>query len=310
MEYRSAQIQLAGRIDKVLAQISDLSRTRVKKLLQSGCVWHGDDEITEPDYKVQAGDVLKWHLPEPEALDVTAEKIALDVLHEDSDLLVVNKPAFMCVHPAPGQWQGTLVNALLYHCGASLSGIGGVMRPGIVHRLDKDTSGILVVAKNDNAHHFLSAQFASHVIERKYMAFTKKTPREPQAKLHGYIGRHPTHRKKMHLFRDENKGKEAIMHYRLQQNYHNQTAKIECQLYTGRTHQIRVQMSAHGLPLIGDTVYGSGVNMHGGNVEFHRQALHAFHLSFKHPATEQWMSFTSDLPDDLQQLEQQLANIH
>ncbi len=313
MEYFKKKVVMTGRIDKILSGMSELSRTRIKKLVQQGYVWHNDELVDEADYRVQIGDDISWAVPEIETLDVEAEDIPLDILYEDEDLLVVNKVAFMCVHPAPGQWHGTLVNALLHHCGENLStggaNIGGVMRPGIVHRLDKDTSGILVVAKNDKAHQHLSAQFFDHSIKRYYIAFTKKAPEIHQACLEGYIGRHPVDRKRMHLYRDESKGKKAIMNYKLQEIYGNQTAQIECELHTGRTHQIRVQMSAVALPLIGDPIYGAKVKIAGEPITFHRQALHAAHLSFRHPRNEEIMSFTADLPADLQNLQKTLRAI-
>ena len=306
MQHQTHKFDESGRLDKLLAHASGLSRSYVQKLIKQGHVWQGEHEISEADYQLHAGDDISWTVPEASTLDLQPEAIGLDILYQDKDLLVVNKAAFMCVHPAPGQWQGTLVNALLHHCGDELSGIGGVARPGIVHRLDKDTSGILVVAKNDHAHHHLSAQFASHDIARHYIAFCKKTPDTKQARIEGYIGRHPKDRKKMHLFNEaqKHKGRWAAMDYQLQASYNCLAAKIKCTLHTGRTHQIRVQMSAIGLPLIGDPVYGGRQEI--ANITLNRQALHAYHLGFKHPQDERLMEFSTALPEDLLALEQQL----
>ncbi len=318
----SAKILGKNRIDKSLAMLAGISREQAKKIIISQHVFVNQMMIQAPDYQVATGDILRWQIPEPTISEIKAEAITLNILYEDQELLVVDKPAFMCVHPAAGQWQGTLVNALLSHCGKTLSGIGGVRRPGIVHRIDKDTSGILVVAKNDDAHQFLSKQFAQHTIERVYDAFVQGIVKQNYAKLEGYIGRHPIHRKKMALRGhnsvdrekniknsndNRNQGKHAIMEYHCQKRYGNVAAKIKCTLYTGRTHQIRVQMAAEKLPLIGDATYGSKREIVG--VQLARQALHATYLAFTHPQTGERLKFNSELPEDLQILEKQLEQI-
>ena len=320
MQYFNQQAIDKGRIDKILAQMSGLSRNYVQKLLQMGYVWHDDDVISEADYTVQQGDRLIWAVPEATKIDLLPENISLDIHYEDEDLLVVDKQAFLCVHPAPSHESGTLVNALLYHCGDTLRGVGGEMRPGIVHRLDKDTSGLLVVAKNHDTHLHLSAQFARHDVTRRYIAFVKKMKNLQKGRLEGYIGRHMVNRQKMALYNDASNNVEggnarrfAAMDYEIQASYKNGAARVECQLYTGRTHQIRVQMSAAGMPLIGDKIYGTRINMQGGNSlggnslggnsVFSRQALHAVHLGFQHPKKDEFMVFDSALPQDLQQLQ-------
>ncbi len=318
MQYFNQQAIDKGRIDKILAQMSGLSRNYVQKLLHKGYVWHDDDAIKEADYSVQQGDRLIWAVPDATKTDLLPENIPLDIYYEDDDLLVVDKQAFLCVHPAPSHETGTLVNALLYHCGEKLLGVGGEMRPGIVHRLDKDTSGLLVVAKNHETHQHLSSQFADHSITRRYIAFVKKTQNLKKGRLEGYIGRHMVNRQKMALYNDADSGggnarKFAAMNYEIQCVYSNGAARVECQLHTGRTHQIRVQMSAANMPLIGDKIYGARINMQGGNVlggnadsTFPRQALHAVHLGFQHPKKDKFMRFDSALPQDLQQLQAHL----
>ena len=326
MQYFNQQAIDKGRIDKILAQMSGLSRNYVQKLLQMGYVWHDDDAISEADYTVQQGDKLIWAVPDATKTELLPENIPLDIHYEDDDLLVLDKQAFLCVHPAPAHANGTLVNALLYHCGEKLLGVGGEMRPGIVHRLDKDTSGLLVVAKNHDTHQHLSAQFARHDVTRRYIAFVKKMKTAQKGRLEGYIGRHMVNRQKMALYNDEgrrdannnndkgsNGRKFAALNYAMQILYKNGAAKVECQLHTGRTHQIRVQMSAAGMPLIGDKIYGTRINMKGGNIidtdsVFPRQALHAVHLGFQHPKKDEFMCFDSALPHDLQQLQAQLES--
>ncbi|MCH9851905.1 MAG: RluA family pseudouridine synthase [Alphaproteobacteria bacterium] len=318
MQYFNQQACDKGRIDKIVAQMSGLSRNYVQKLLQMGYVWHDDNAINAADYAVQIGDRLLWAVPDATKTELLPEKIPLDIHYEDDDLLVLDKQAFLCVHPAPSHEQGTLVNALLYHCGETLIGVGGELRPGIVHRLDKDTSGLLVVAKNHDTHQHLSAQFARHDVTRRYIAFVKKMKDTPKGRLEGYIGRHMVHRQKMALYNDananNNKGhhgyKFAALDYAMQILYKNGAAKIECKLHTGRTHQIRVQMSAAGMPLIGDKTYGAHINMKGGNADIvlPRQALHAVHLGFQHPKKDEFMCFDSALPHDLQQLQAQLES--
>ena len=303
-ETLSAKIITAGRADKILSELSGFSRTQAKRMILNGLVFQDQTVISAADELVKIGAILSWRELEAVPLNVVPEPIALEILYEDEDLLVVEKPAFMCVHPAPGQWHGTLVNALLHHCGASLSGIGGVIRPGIVHRIDKDTSGILVVAKNDFAHQHLSKQFFEHSIERVYDAFVKNIP-DNYGQLEGYIGRHSVNRQKMSLL-DAKRGKYAKMEYWLVTRYH-QSARVKCKLYTGRTHQIRVQMAAANYPLIGDKIYGGNKKLD--KIEFARQALHAGYLGFTHPRNGKKLAFESPLPDDMQKLQTALENL-
>ncbi|GHF23464.1 pseudouridine synthase [Kordiimonas sediminis] len=250
-------------------------------------------------------------LPEPESAEPEAQNIPLDVLYEDADVIVINKPAGMVVHPAAGSPDGTLVNALLHHCGSSLSGIGGVKRPGIVHRIDKDTSGILVMAKNDKAHQGLSIQFADHSIERVYGAVCRGHPNPAAGRIEGNIARHPVDRKKMAV--TDKGGKWAATHYKTLSNYQHQgidlASLIECRLETGRTHQVRVHMAHIGHALVGDPVYSRGkwsskipADLRGTLLGFARQALHARVIGFIHPVTGKTLKFEADYPSDMQKL--------
>jgi 23S rRNA pseudouridine1911/1915/1917 synthase len=298
------------RLDRLLAaHATDLSRSRVKALVESGHVSAGAATISDPSYRVKPGETFTIAVPVARPAKPEAQRIPLDVVYEDSDLIVVNKPAGMVIHPAPGNPDRTLVNALIAHCGASLSGIGGELRPGIVHRLDKDTSGLMVAAKNDAAHRALSEAFAAHHIERAYKAVLWGVPSPPAGEIGGSIGRHPTNRKRMAIV--ARGGKTALTRYRLLRPLGAAASLVECRLATGRTHQIRVHMAAIGHPVVGDATYGrmtaarigvlsSGVRTALG--EFHRQALHAFRLGFKHPRTGESMRWEVDFPNDIKQL--------
>ncbi|MCM1323109.1 MAG: RluA family pseudouridine synthase [Acetobacter sp.] len=302
------------RIDKFITnEITDFSRSQVQKLLEDGYVFADDEIIADKNFKTRLGDVYQITLPEPAAAKPIAENIPLDILYEDDDLIVVNKSAGMTVHPAAGASHGTLVNALLYHCQGSLSGIGGVARPGIVHRIDRNTSGILVVAKNDFAHRNLAEQFFKHSIERTYYAFVYNVPTPLKGMIEGNIARSSFDRKKMALVQQG--GKHAITHYETVSIYNNAVSLIKCNLETGRTHQIRVHLSSIGCHLIGDEVYKgkksilkfpeplkSYIN------NFPRQALHAASLGFIHPKTGALLSFNADLPEDLKTLVKELDN--
>ena len=282
------------RVDKFLAGATDFSRTRISALLAQGFV----TPALPADAKVTTGQVFEITEPPPEPAVPLPEKIRLDILYEDADLIVLNKPAGMVVHPGAGNTGGTLVNALLAHCGDSLSGIGGVKRPGIVHRIDKDTSGVLVIAKNDFTHQALSEQFAVHSIKRIYQAFVYGVP-PVSGTVRGNIGRSPVNRQKMAIVATG--GKPAVTHYRvIKPLFNGKACWIECQLETGRTHQIRVHMTSIKHPLLGDAVYGSAPK---GTPEilrlFPRQALHAGFLSFIHPRFQREVSFSAPMPQDM-----------
>ncbi|WP_340646550.1 RluA family pseudouridine synthase [Phenylobacterium sp.] len=303
-----------GRLDKTLAEhLPDLSRARIQALMAAGMVSREGRVLTDTSARAQAGD-YELLIPPPEAAEPQAEAIALTVLYEDAHLIVVDKPPGMAVHPAPGTPSGTLVNALLAHCGDSLSGIGGVARPGIVHRIDKETSGIVVVAKTDAAHQGLSALFAAHDIDRVYVALVRGAPSPAKATIVTQIGRSSTDRKKMAVLKSG--GREAITHYSTRKVFgpqkKPQAARLECTLETGRTHQIRVHLASKGSPCLGDPVYGSGpptpaVREAMSQAGLTRQALHAAVLGFVHPVTGETMRFESALPPDMAQLEALLA---
>jgi len=279
------------RIDKVLAAyLSELSRTYIQKLIEGGNVTLAGKNL-KANFKVSAGQEIEVLLPEPETLKVEPENIPLDILYEDADVIVVNKPKNMVVHPAAGHYSGTLVNALLYHCEGSLSGINGIMRPGIVHRIDKDTTGALVVCKNDIAHQCLAKQLKEHSITRKYEAIVYNTFKEMDGRIEGPIGRHPTERTKMAI--NHKNGKEAITNYHVLENFEKGYAHVECRLETGRTHQIRVHMSSIHHPLVGDTIYGPSKD----TFALEGQSLHAKILGFIHPTTKQYMEFEAPTPE-------------
>ena len=283
------------RIDKYLSeQMTSYSRSHIQKLLKDQCVQVNNLPV-KVNYKLRTGDKIKVCLPEPETLNVEPENIPLDILYEDQDLLVVNKPKGMVVHPAAGHYSGTLVNALMYHCKDQLSGINGILRPGIVHRIDMDTTGTLVVCKNDISHQSLAEQLKEHSITRRYRAIVHGRLKE-DGTVNAPIGRHPTDRKKMSIHAKN--GKPAITHYRILKQYKEYTY-IECQLETGRTHQIRVHMASIGHPLLGDQIYGPSKvpykNLQG-------QTLHAMILGFLHPTTQKYMEFEAPLPEYFQHL--------
>ena len=292
------------RLDRALAaRLPALSRERLKVLTKAGALTRDGTAVRDPAIKVKGDEQYRLAIPDPTPAHNEPQEIALTIVYEDEHLLVVDKPAGLVVHPAAGHWDGTMVNALLHHCGGSLSGIGGVARPGIVHRIDKDTSGLLVVAKHDVAHEGLAKQFADHSIERRYLAIVSDVPRMIQGKVDAPLARSSHDRKKIAIV-DEGRGKRAVTHWRLLTKLKD-AALVECRLETGRTHQIRVHMASIGHPLVGDAVYGRTRKAHREilkDLGFHRQALHAAHLGFIHPVTKGRLSFDSALPSDMQQL--------
>lgn len=313
------------RLDKFLTRhLPELSRSRVQGLIAQGAVKHKDTPLEDANIKVKPGQQLTLTIPDAAPSHIEPQAIALDIIYEDADLLVINKPAGLTVHPAPGHADMTLVNALLAHCGDSLSGIGGVARPGIVHRIDKDTSGLLVVAKNDTAHNFLSAQLADHSLRRTYRALIWGEPKALNGTITGNIGRSPSNRQKMAVVKSG--GKPAVTHYKVLQKFQPTGLKapiatlVECNLETGRTHQIRVHFAHLGHPLIGDPAYGqttaSRLNQNiykpisdatrAALLAFPRQALHALELGLTHPNGTQ-MHFTCPLPQDIERLIQALS---
>ena len=318
VERAVADADAGKRLDAWLAgAIADLGRNRAKRLIVGGQVAIGGRTIVEPKRPVKPGETIVVDVPPAEPLAVEGEAIALDVVYEDDALIVIDKPAGLVVHPAAGNQTGTLVNALIAHCGASLSGIGGVARPGIVHRLDKDTTGLMVVAKTDRAHRKLAAQFADHgrtgALERGYLALVWGSPARPQGTINARLGRSTRNREKIEV--KHTGGREAITHYRVAERYgpkaHSVAALVECQLETGRTHQIRVHMAEIGNPVIGDRAYASGFATKVSLLPeparslatgFHRQALHAWLLGFEHPDTGEEMRFERQPPADMQAL--------
>lgn len=320
-ETLEAQINAPGvRLDKALAAaFPTLSRARLQALLAEGAVTRDGQAITSGSAKAQAG-LYAVVMPPVVAATPQPEAIPLTVLYEDADLIVIDKAPGMAAHPAPGCETGTLVNALLAHCGDSLSGIGGVARPGIVHRLDKDTSGVMVAAKTDRAHQGLSALFATHDIERTYIALTRGSPTPEKGRIQTLIGRSPHDRKKMAVLKGG--GREAITDYVVQKTFGQpakasgapMAARVACTLHTGRTHQIRVHMASKGSPLLGDPVYGSGspaapVRTAVAEAGLTRQALHAAVLGFVHPVTGQALRFETPPPEDMRRLEELLAEL-
>jgi 23S rRNA pseudouridine1911/1915/1917 synthase len=294
---------IGWRLDRALAAaVPTLSRERLKALISSGGVAGPAGLVRDPAVKALAGDYLVT-VPEPKPAHNEAQDIALEIVHEDAHLLVVEKPAGMVVHPAAGNPDGTLVNALLHHCAGRLSGIGGVARPGIVHRIDKDTSGLLVVAKTDVAHEGLAAQFANHSIDRRYLSITSGIPVPAVGTIDAPLARSSANRKKIAIV-GEGRGKRAVTHYRIIEPLRG-AALVECRLETGRTHQVRVHMASLGHPLLGDPVYGRVRNEHREvlkRLNFQRQALHAAELGFVHPVTKRRLAFKSALPSDIQEL--------
>ncbi|GAB5389975.1 MAG: RluA family pseudouridine synthase [Alphaproteobacteria bacterium] len=309
--------ELAGaRLDKALATLlPELSRARIQALLVEGAVGLDNGSANKGKDKVAEGDVYTVLIPPAEEARPEAQDIPLDILHEDEHLIVLHKPVGLVCHPAPGAADGTLVNALLYHCGDSLSGIGGVKRPGIVHRLDKDTSGLMVVAKTDHAHQYLSAQFADRSLSRGYVAFCYKIPAPREGRIDAPIGRSLTDRKKMSV-RSHTDGKPAATRYEVEEIMGTHMAAVACQLETGRTHQVRVHLTHIGCPIIGDRDYGQfrlsslPRPLQDAVRGFPRQALHARSLTFLHPADEQPRSFSAPLPSDMAALRDRLAEIN
>jgi len=280
------------RLDTYLAEVmADLSRTAIKDLIVSGQVLV-DGQVRKPSYRVKEGDQVLIHVPEARQVAIKPQNLPLEIIYQDQDIAVVNKPKGMVVHPAHGNWENTMVNALLYHV-KDLSGINGELRPGIVHRLDKDTSGVMVVAKHDQAHRVLAEQIKEHTIKREYQALVHGVIKENLGTIEAPIGRSRVDRKKMAVIAD---GKPAISRYRVLERYQNYTL-VQVSLLTGRTHQIRVHFSYIKHPVVGDTVYGPAKN----NLGLVSQALHACVLGFNHPRTGEYMEFSSPLPDEFQQ---------
>ena len=290
------------RLDRALAAaVPSLSRERLKALIRSGAL--GEGAVRDPATKVKGDEVFALAIPEPEPADNVAQDIPLNIVFEDEHLLVIDKPAGLVVHPAAGNRDGTLVNALLHHCAGRLSGIGGVARPGIVHRLDKDTSGLMIVAKTDPAHEGLAKQFAAHSIDRRYRAIVNGVPARPSGMVDAPLARSSANRKKIAV-QGEGRGKRAVTHWRVIEPL-DQAALVECRLETGRTHQVRVHMASIGHALVGDPVYGGTSRTHRKLLQelgFYRQALHSADLEFTHPLTRGRLSFSSPLPSDMQQL--------
>ncbi|MEO9633973.1 MAG: RluA family pseudouridine synthase [Parasphingorhabdus sp.] len=292
------------RLDAALTEAVDgLSRERVKALISGGHLIIDGAPFTDPSAKKLAGKTFELTIPEPIEGPALAQDIPLEVIFEDTHLIIINKPPGMVVHPAAGHPDGTLVNALLHHCSGELSGIGGVTRPGIVHRIDKDTSGLMVAAKTDAAHQGLSALFAEHDIERRYLAIVNGRPNPPSATIEGNIGRSNVNRKKMAVVGDD-KGKTAMTHYTVKETLDG-SALVECTLETGRTHQVRVHMTHIGHSLIGDPLYGArrkSLLSRRKDIQFGRQALHAGSLGFVHPISGEKVMFSIGFPDDMQEL--------
>src|SRR3954447_15402332 len=320
---RRLELTIAGdeasiRLDRVLAaKVQELSRSRLKALILAGQVSVKSAPVRDPAYHVAAGDTIIIEVAQAVPAEPMGEDIALDIVYEDDDIIVIDKPRGLVVHPAAGHETGTLVNALIAHCGESLSGIGGVRRPGIVHRLDKDTTGLMVVAKNDAAHQSLTAQFADHgrtgPMQRGYWAFVWGTPGRQRGTVDAPIDRHPHAREKMAVRQG---GREAVTHWELQATYNGRGGKpvaslLACQLETGRTHQIRVHLAHIGHPLLGDAVYGPHFKTKAGHLTaparaalaaLGRQALHAYRLTLEHPGTGEILSWEAPLPEDLRLL--------
>ena len=284
------------RLDKYLSdENKDLSRNFYQSLIEKGNVLINDEIITLKKYRVAEGDKVRVNIPKPKKLEIMPENIPLDIIYEDKELLVIDKPAGMVVHPAPGNYEGTLVNGIMYHCGENLSGINGVMRPGIVHRIDKDTSGILLVAKTDGAHRKLAEMLEKHSIKRVYKAIVADNIKKDEGRIVTRIGRSPKDRKKMAVLTSG--GREAVTNWKVMERFGNYTL-VEARLETGRTHQIRVHMAYMKHPLLGDAVYGRNT----ASSLVSRQMLHAESLGFIHPESEIYMEFQSPLPQDFERV--------
>ena len=281
-----------ARLDKWLAsqETLDITRSMLQQQIENGNLTVNQKQVSK-NYRLKGGEMVQWAVPEPEPLELIPENIPLDIVYEDDDLLVVNKPKGMVVHPAPGHPDGTLVNALLYHCGESLSGVGGQKRPGIVHRIDRDTSGLIIAAKNDAAHLALAAQLADHTLARTYECLAVGNFREDSGTVNAPIGRHPVDRKRMAVVRQG--GREAVTHWEVIARYPGVT-HLRCRLETGRTHQIRVHLAHIGHPILGDTVYGAKKPVPG----LTGQCLHAVGLRFLHPRTGEPVELTCPLPEE------------
>ncbi len=313
------------RLDRLLAKhLPDMSRSRLKVLIKAGHAAHNGRTIVEPNLRVKPGEIFQITVPPAEPAIPKGESIPLDVVYEDDWLIVIDKPAGLVVHPAAGNWSGTLVNALIAHCGSSLSGIGGVKRPGIVHRIDKETSGLMVVAKSDAAHHALAKQFADHgrkgALERSYEALVWGVPSPRKGTINAPLGRKPQARQKMGVLASG--GKDAVTHYEVLDTFgpakEPVASRVKCVLETGRTHQIRVHLAHIGHPLIGDPLYGTGFKTKSQMLPegprkvlemLPRQALHACVLGFSHPRDKQTMHFASPLPDDISRVLKSLKEI-
>ena len=284
------------RIDKCISNyLESLSRSYIQKIIKDGKAYV-NDAVVKANYKVKVDDKVQFEIPDCEEPDIPPQDIPLDILYEDEDIIVINKPKQMVVHPAPGHYSGTIVNALLYHCKDSLSGINGVLRPGIVHRIDQDTTGAIVVCKNDYAHNFIASQLKEHSISRTYHAIVHNHLKEEQGTIESTIGRHPVDRKKMAM--NVKNGKHAVTHYTVLDTLNNKYTYIQCNLETGRTHQIRVHMASIGHPILGDSVYGPA------KCPFHLQGqtLHAKTLGFIHPRTKKYIEFDAPLPEYFKKL--------
>jgi 23S rRNA pseudouridine1911/1915/1917 synthase len=304
IEVRLEPAHAGWRLDRALAAaVPTLSRERLKALIKSGALNSAGSPLRDPAVKVRGDEHFILSVPEPKPAHNVPQDIPLSIVFEDEHLLVIDKPAGLVVHPAAGNLDGTLVNALLHHCGESLSGIGGVARPGIVHRIDKDTSGLLVIAKTDVAHEGLARQFAAHSIERRYFAIVSGVPTAGEGTIDAPLARSAANRKKIAIVR-EGRGKRAVTHWKRVEIL-REAALVECRLETGRTHQVRVHMASVGHHLIGDPVYGRSGKTHRDllkSLNFHRQALHAAGLGFTHPVTKHRLSFASAMPADMQEL--------
>ena len=289
------------RIDKCISNyVETLSRSYIQKIIKEGKAYINDAPV-KSNYKVRVDDKVQFTIPDCEEPDIPPQDIPLDIIYEDKDVLIVNKPKNMVVHPAPGHYEGTLVNAIMYHCHNDLSGINGVLRPGIVHRIDKDTTGSLIICKNDEAHRKIAEQLKEHSITRKYRAIVYGRISNDEGVVDAPIGRHPTDRKKMAI--NERNGKPAITHYKVLERFEKNTY-IECQLETGRTHQIRVHMTSIGHPLLGDEVYGNAKCP----FKLEGQTLHAMTIGFIHPSTNQYVEYEAPLPEYFERLLQILRS--
>lgn len=283
------------RIDKCISNyLESLSRSYIQKIIKDGKAYV-NDAVVKANYKVKVDDKVQFEIPNCEEPDIPPQDIPLDILYEDKDILIVNKPKDMVVHPAPGHYEGTLVNAIMFHCKDELSGINGVLRPGIVHRIDKDTTGSIIICKNDEAHRKIARQLKEHSITRKYRAIVYGRIMEEEGTVNAPIGRHPTDRKKMAI--NEKNGKPAVTHYKVLERFDKYTY-IECQLETGRTHQIRVHMTSIGHPLLGDEVYGNAKCP----FKLEGQTLHAMTIGFIHPTTGEYVEYEAPLPEYFEHL--------